>query len=107
LQEATKLMLLLLQAQLFSALKFWVTWRNPFPRDERGDFLDNNKSKRNIKQPMLVSLHLKYKVVQRISLLIHCYNLPLYMNVNILYCIWCFGFNFFIISIKRFWWCIY
>jgi len=74
LPEATKLLLLLLQAQLFSVLKFWVTWRNAFPRGERGDFLDNNKSKRNIKQPMLVFLHLKYKVVQRISLLIHCYN---------------------------------
>jgi len=54
LPEATKLLLLLLQAQLFSVLKFWVTWRNAFPRGERGDFLDNNKSKRNIKQPMLV-----------------------------------------------------
>lgn len=50
---------------------------------------------------MLVFFHVEYKIVQRISLLIHCYNLSLYMNVDIPNYVWYPCLKFFIVSIKR------
>jgi hypothetical protein len=45
-------------------------------------------------------LHLQYKIIQRISLLIHCYSLFLHVYVNIAYYVWHFGFNFRIVRIQ-------